>query len=44
MEEGEGYKYLGVLMEDAGGMLLDQIKDKIGKEYLRRVENVARWK
>ena len=44
MEEGEGYKYLGALMEDANGMLLDQIKDKIGKEYRRRVEHVARWK
>ena len=34
MGESEGYmyKYLGVL--EADGMLHDQMKDKIGKEYL----------
>ena len=33
MGENEGYKYLGVL--EADGMLHHQMKDKIGKEYLR---------
>ena len=42
MGESEGYKYLGVL--EADGMLNDQMKDKIGKEYLRRVRRVAHSK
>ena len=42
MEESEGYKYLGVL--EASDMLHDQMKDKIRKEYLRRVKKVARSK
>ena len=42
MEENEGYKYLGVL--EASDMLHDQMKDKILKEYLRRVKKVARSK
>lgn len=39
MEESEGYKYLGVL--EASDMLHDQMKDKIRKEYLRRVKKVG---
>ena len=42
MEESEGYKYLGVL--EASDMLHNQMKDKIRKEYLRRVKKVARSK
>ena len=42
MGESEGYKYLGVLV--AGGMLHDQMKDKIGKEYLRRDKRAAHSK
>ena len=42
MEESEGYKYLGVL--EVSDMLHDQMKDKIRKEYLRRVKKVARSK
>ena len=39
LKEGEGYKYLGVL--EACVMLRRQIKEKIKKEYLRRVRKVA---
>ena len=42
MEEGEGYKYLGVL--EASDMLHDKMMDKIKKKYLRRVKKVARSK
>ena len=42
MKEGDGYKYLGVL--EADGMLQDQMKRKIRKEYLRRVRKVAQSK
>ena len=42
MRGNEGYKYLGVL--EADGILQDQIKRKIGKEYLCRVRKVARSK
>ena len=37
MEEGEGYKYLGVL--EASDMLHDKMMDKIKKKYLRRVKS-----
>ena len=42
MGESEGYKYLGVFKADV--MLHDQMKDKIGKEYLRRVKRAAHSK
>ena len=42
MKKSEGYKYLGVL--EADGMLHDQMKKKIGKEYLRRVRKVVQSK
>ena len=42
MGESEGYKYLGVL--EADGMLHDQMVEKIGKEYSRRVTRVAHSK
>ena len=42
LKEGEGYKYLGVLEADT--MLHRQMKEKIKKEYLRRVRKVAQSK
>ena len=42
LKEGEGYKYLGVLEADV--MLHRQTKEKIKKEYLRRVRKVAQSK
>ena len=42
LKEGEGYKYLGVLEADV--MLHRQTKEKIKKEYLRRVRKVAQPK
>lgn len=42
IKEGEGYNYLGVL--EADRMLHDQMKEKIKKEYLRRVIKVAQSK
>ena len=42
LKEGEGYKYLGVLKADE--MLHRQMKEKIKKEYLRRVRKVAQSK
>ena len=35
----EGYKYLGIL--EATGVLHDQLKQKVNKEYLRRVRKIA---
>ena len=42
MRESEGYEFLGVL--EADGMLHDEMKKKIAKEYLRRVRKVAQSK
>ena len=42
LKEREGYKYLGVLEADV--MLYKQMKEKIKKEYLRRVRKVAQSK
>ena len=42
LKEGEGYKYPGVLEADV--MLHRQMKEKIKKEYLRRVRKVAQSK
>ena len=38
LEEGESYKYLGVLETDE--MMVNEMKDKAKKEYSRRVRKV----
>ena len=40
--EGESYKYLGVL--EAGEVMVNEMKDKVKKEYYRRVRKVLQTK
>ena len=42
LEEGESYKYLGVLETDE--MMVNEMKDKAKKEYSRRVRKVLESK
>ena len=42
LEEGESYKYLGVLETDE--MMVNEMKDKAKKEYSRRVKKVLESK
>ena len=38
LEEGEGYKYLGVL--EADEVIVNEMKDKVKKTYYRRVRKL----
>ena len=38
LEEGESYKYLGA--PEANKVMLNEMKDKVKKEYYRRVKKV----
>ena len=42
LEEGESYKYLGVL--EADKVMVNEMKDKVKKEYYRRVRKVLETK
>ena len=42
LEEGESYKYLGVL--EANEVMVNEMKDKVKKEYYRRVRKVLETK
>ena len=42
IEEGESYKYLGVL--EADEVMVNEMKDKVKKEYYRRVRKVLETK
>ena len=42
LKEGEGYKYLGVI--EADEMLQSQMKEKVRKEYLRRIRKLGKSK
>ena len=42
LKEGEGYKYLGVI--EADEMLQSQMKEKVSKEYLRRIRKLGKSK
>ena len=42
IEEGEGYKYLGILESD--GFKNTEMKEKIRKEYLRRIKKILKSK
>ena len=42
LKESEGYKYLGVI--EADEMLHSQMKEKVSKEYLRRVRKLGKSK
>ena len=39
LEEGESYKYLGLL--EADEVMVNEMKDKVKKEYYRRVRSVG---
>ena len=42
LEEGQSYKYLGLL--EAGEVMVNGMKDKVKKEYYRRVRKVLETK
>ena len=44
LEEGESYKYLGVLEADEVNEMVNEMKDKVKKAYYRRVRKVLETK